>query len=190
MTEREARLTLVIGKNGTGKSTVCLKLIQAINQAGGRALVVTPDEIEWNGIDWVHDRLTHHIASYKGNRKMLPYKNKNADFLNDINKYFRSGIVIFDDSRASGINQYSNDDIRRLCIRRRQKEMDVVIVAHGFTEIPPLFYTYATHIILFKTTDNIKRRKDVLKDYDKMVLLQEEVNQHPDPHHSIIYKYN
>ncbi len=55
--------------------------------------------------------------------------------------------------------------------------MDVIAVGHGFTEVPPKMFTFATHFALFKTKDNIARRKNVLGDFEEMAEAQRRINQ-------------
>ena len=64
----------------------------------------------------------------------------------------------------------------RLRIKRRQGEVDVYAVGHGFTDIPPVFFTFATDLFLFRTTDNIVRRKNVLKEYERTLEAQKRIN--------------
>ena len=63
-----------------------------------------------------------------------------------------------------------------ILIRRRQKMIDICYVGHGFTQIPPAFFTFSTHFALFKTIDNIDRRRDCIQNFDEMKAAQERVN--------------
>ena len=69
--------------------------------------------------------------------------------------------------------------------------LDIAIAAHGFTEVVPFFlYTFSTHIILFRTLDNIKRVSYVLKNFVTMKKLQEFINKkaEAEPHFYKIIK--
>jgi len=98
--------------------------------------------------------------------------------------------MVFDDCRAY-LKAATTDAIHQLLVRRRQRMVDVIAVGHGFTEVPPVFFTFATDIILFRTADNIIRRKDCLKDFDIMVAAQRRVNQkaQSDPHYFEVIKF-
>ena len=91
-------------------------------------------------------------------------------------EYFKKGITVFDDCR-SYLEATTDLRIRQLLIRRRQREVDIFVVGHGFNEVPPVFFTFATSIILFRTTDNIARRKNCLKDYEAVLNAQAAVNE-------------
>ena len=90
-------------------------------------------------------------------------------------EYFRRGILVFDDCRAY-LHAATDDRVRQLIIRRRQRMVDVLAVGHGFNEVPPVFFTFASEIILFRTTDNVARRRDCLRDYPLMAAAQARVN--------------
>ncbi len=172
MNERTTQLIIVLGYNGTGKTTLVKKMIAGSLKNGRRVLVVTPDDIEFSTIPPVHQRLTHHIKTYTGARRMV-YEDRET--LKAIINHFDDGLLIFDDCRAY-FTAALDKELHMLLIRRRQKMLDIVAVGHGFTEVPPKFYTFASKIILFRTNDNIQRRKDVLKDFDKMEYYQQKIN--------------
>ena len=178
--ERSTQMIIVLGYNGTGKTTFVKKMIVSMLKNGRRVLVVTPDDIEFSTIPMVHQRLTHHLKTYTGARRMI-YEDKGT--LEAIIKYFDNGLLIFDDCRAY-FTAALDKELHQLLIRRRQKMLDIVAVGHGFTEVPPKFFTFASKIVLFRTNDNIARRKDVLKDFDKMAYMQRKINQaaEKDPH--------
>ena len=56
--------------------------------------------------------------------------------------------------------------VQWLQIRRRQAGIDLFSVFHGLTQVPPVYFTFATNLILFYTKDNIKRRGDYVDDSD------------------------
>jgi hypothetical protein len=168
--ERPAKMTIILGTNGTGKTTLLENILQ---NSGQKSLVITPDDIEWQGYDLVElDKPDDFV--YSGIRRHIFSPAKNVGTLDKI-EYFKKGILVFDDCRAY-LHAATDERIRQLIIRRRQRMVDVFAVGHGFTEVPPVFFTFSTDIILFRTTDNIARRKDCLKDFDKMAEAQARVN--------------
>jgi hypothetical protein len=135
-----------------------------------KALVVTPDPIEWRDVselelasadDFVFRGVAKHIFSPSCTLSML--------------QYYRRGCLMFDDCR-SYLKSSTADEIHSLIVRRRQRMVDVFAVGHGFNEIPPVFFTFASDIILFRTVDNISRRKDCLKDFELIRQTVERVN--------------
>ncbi len=88
-------------------------------------------------------------------------------------------VLVFDDFKALFIRKQSElNALRSLIIRRRQRKLDIFIVAHGFTEVVPSYLlTFADKFILFRTLDNPYRVKDRFQNYDLIEQAQKRVNQ-------------
>jgi len=184
--ERTAKMVIILGANGTGKTTLLREIVTQSNQ---KTLIVTPDDAEW--LDCQEVELTKPSDFvYTGLRRHIFNPDKDNGTLKKL-EFFKKGIIIFDDCR-SYINASTDIHIRQLLIRRRQREVDVFAVGHGFNEVPPVFFTFATSIILFRTTDNIVRRKNCLKDYEAVLQKQTEVNKEAekDPHYFQIINFS
>lgn len=171
---RTPKQILVMGTNGTGKTTFVKKLvINELKKKDSHVLVVVPDDMEWNSLEYVHSKFPHRIETYVGARKIIYF----AGLLPIIRDCFRNGLIIFDDCRAYWNKQNAVEgDLHSLLIRRRQQMIDICAVGHGFTEIPPKMYTFATHFALFKTIDNIERRKNVIQNFDELKAAQLRIN--------------
>jgi len=162
-------MTVLLGTNGTGKTTAVKNIAKA---SGQRVLVITPDDREWteypltelrsgHSEDFQFASIRRHIWNDKHTLKML--------------QYFQNGLIIFDDCRAY-LRASTADEIRQLLIRRRQRNVHIMVSGHGFTEVPPVFFTFATDFILFFTRDNIKRREAYIRNFEAVQNKQEEVN--------------
>lgn len=178
--ERRTNLILIMGYNGSGKSTLVQKFIDEELKKKSRALIVTPDDCEF-----LQYELKQKIDT-KANIQRHIFCSSTFEQL----KNFRNGLIVFDDCR-SYLKAQTDEDIHNLLIRRRQYMIDIIVVGHGFTEIPPKFFTFASHIILFNTVDNVAARKQVLKDYEEIKQLQAKVNEKAktNPHYFKIKKY-
>lgn len=178
MTGRQAKLMIILGYNGTGKTTLLKKIIQNEINKGGRALIITPDDIEFNEYKTLH-LLNAHTLDFTGGRRIIFQESYTLQNIH----HFTKGLLVFDDCRAY-LKSTTDEAIHNLLIRRRQRQIDIVAVGHGFTEVPPKFFTFASEIILFETKDNIYSRKTVIKDFEKMQKSQEAVNKLADknPH--------
>jgi hypothetical protein len=176
MNEREAKLTVVLGATGTGKTTVLQEIIKAVPT---KTLVCTPSDAEWT--QYPDAELSKPADfDFSGVRRFIfPPLLSTKEFTEVIKRLncFTNGVLIFDDCRMYfQANEVTNSNLRLFLGRKRQKMTDIFAVGHGFTEVPPMFFTFATDMILFRTTDDISRRKNCLKDYEKMCELQREVN--------------
>jgi ABC-type Mn2+/Zn2+ transport system ATPase subunit len=181
METRQPKQIIVLDTNGTGKTTLVKRLVaNELQKKNSHVLVVVPDDMEWNTLPYVHPKFTHRIANYVGARKII-YE---PGLLDNIRENFRDGLVVFDDCRAY-FDSSLDRDLHSLLIRRRQQMIDIIAVGHGFTEVPPKMFTFATHFALFKTIDNIQRRKNVLSDFEGMKEAQSRINKtaQTKPHH-------
>jgi ABC-type sugar transport system ATPase subunit len=184
-TERTAKMVVILGANGTGKTTI---LKNILNQSHDKSLVIAPDVIGWEGYPEVDlDRADDFLGA--GIRTHIFDDRKKGGTLDKI-EYFKKGNLVFDDCRAYFTDK-TDSRIHKLIIRRRQRMVDIFAVGHGFNEVPPKFFTFATEIILFRTTDNIARRKNCLKDFNVMVKAQERVNRmaKKNPHYFEVVKF-
>jgi Cdc6-like AAA superfamily ATPase len=172
---RTPKLIIVLGTNGTGKTTFVKKLlINELKKKDSHVLVTVPDDMEWGSLPYVHPKFPHRIENYVGARKVIYFDG----LIDVVRERFRNGMVIFDDCRAYWNKQNAVEgDLHSLLIRRRQQMIDICAVGHGFTEVPPKFFTFATHYALFKTIDNIVRRKNVINNFEVMKEAQERINQ-------------
>jgi len=183
--ERATKLTIILGYNGTGKTTIAKKIVANELKKGRRALIVTPDDIEWPTIEFVHDRFPHRIKTYVGARKIIYFDG----LLPIISENLTNSLLIFDDCRAY-LTAQTDMDLHKTLIRRRQRMIDIIAVGHGFTEVPPKLFTFASEIILFRTIDSIERRKPYLRNFEEMKIAQQRVNAQADknPHYFEVIK--
>jgi len=190
MTEetRTPKQIIVLGTNGTGKTTFVKKLvISELKKKNSHILIVVPDDMEWNTIEFVHPKFPERIERYVGVRKIVYFKG----LLSIINERFNNGLLVFDDCRKY-FKAALDEELQGLMIRRRQKMIDIITVGHGFTQVPPAMFTFSTHYVLFRTKDNIRRRKDVIGEEDFEALEEAKIrinnNAIKEPHYFEIIK--
>ena len=150
--------SILVGINGTGKTTFIQNILLKTVKATNRALIVTPDPAEWKNVPEVAGT---EITRFTGIRKIIYHTGCMAE----IQQYYSNGMLIFDDCRVY-IHSQSDDFMQWLQIRRRQVGVDLFCNFHGLTQVPPVFFTFATNIILFYTKDNIKRRAEYVDEQD------------------------
>ncbi len=167
MSERQAQSDIFVGINGTGKTTLLRNVLSKVQEIGERILIVTPDPVEWREVPPIHHRLTHHIATYTGIRRIVYF----PGCMELIQKHFRNGSLVFDDARVY-IHAQSTDFMTWIQIRRRQSGIDLFSVFHGLTQVPPVYFTFSSNLFLFYTKDNIKRRNEYI-DEDDFLNIQE-----------------
>ena len=172
---RRAKLTILLGFNGTGKTTMLRRIVTASAQ---RTLIVTPDDVEWTDLP-INELQSRDDYAFQGIQRHI----WNPDNTLDRISKFKKGILVFDDCR-SYFQDHTAPRVRDLLIRRRQREVDVFACGHGFTQVPPVFFTFASDYILFRTVDNIDRRRDCITNFEFLKQSQAFVNHKAktDPH--------
>lgn len=156
-------LTIILGTNGTGKSTFIKKLISKLDEQGERTLIITPDENEFTSLkEWKLEDPKE--FDFKGVRKHI-FTDKKV-FENIGNNYRRGALVLDDCKVYMPTNLESLPVFRDLLIRRRQKEVDVFVIAHSFNQIPPVLFSFVNKFVLFKTSGPSQDRKKHIDNYD------------------------
>tara|TARA_R100000664_G_scaffold32108_1_gene46528 strand:+ start:1670 stop:2221 length:552 start_codon:yes stop_codon:yes gene_type:complete len=176
---RQSLFFIIVGTNGTGKTTLLNKLI---NEKGGKSLVIDPDGMEWQHIEEIPPEKAG--ENFSGQAKILAPTSEDLEHLLE----FQNGSLVLDDCRFY-LKSRMEESIRRILIRRRHNSVDVFAVAHGLTEVPASFYTFATHLICFKTNDSLKRLYNSTdkEKINKLRVAIDEINQHPDHHHYKVF---
>lgn len=169
---RSTKRIIVLGYTGTGKTTFVQELInQEIKKPFHRVIIITPDDSEWLQYEYA-DLINPSEFNFSGVRRHIFNEEYSMKMITD---YAYDALIIFDDCRFY-FTANIEKELHGFLIRSRQHMVDIVAVGHGFTEVPPKFFTFASHIVLFHTKDNINKRKDVIKDFLRMVRAQERVN--------------
>lgn len=183
---RECIKMVMVGKPGTGKTTQIRKLVRRALENKRRVLIVTPHENEWNDIPTVHPSYPRRMATYVGARRLVC---RELEQFREACTLFRHGLLVADDCRAY-IPDAPDPTVRTMLLSCRQDDRDLIAVGHGFTTVPPLFFTYATHFAVFATTDAVARRKNCVINFQALEDTVSWVNRQAltDPHYFTIIK--
>lgn len=85
-------------------------------------------------------------------------------------------MLMFDDA-AFYLADSRAEHFRKILMKNRQTNNDVVWICHGLSEIPPSFWTFFSVLILFKTTDSFERKKHAYPGFEAMAKRVELVNE-------------
>jgi len=169
---RTPKQIIVLGTNRTGKTTFVKQLVVSeLKKKDSHILIVVPDDMEWNTVEFVHPKFPERIERYVGARKIIYFEG----LLDIIRERFRNGLLVFDDCRVYFKAAIQNTKLQDILIRRGQQMIDIIAVGHGFTQVPPAMFTFATHYVIFRTKDNIGSRKGTIS-ADDYVELSEAVS--------------
>lgn len=170
---RQVLFFIIVGTNGTGKTTLTKQLINT-----RKTLVVDPDGLEWSQLPTIEiDEITR-LRPNKHARIIAPEYKEIVELVN-----YRNGNLVLDDCRYY-VKSRIEEGVRQLLVRRRQKDVDIFAVAHSLNEVPPTFWTFATHLVLFKIKDNPQRLKQNIPKYKELTEKHiPEINSHQDHHY-------
>ena len=165
--KRKTELTLIVGVNGTGKTTFIANKVLSIGKKG---LVVTPDGAEWRQLPLIDKE---HLRTFQGAARIIY---EGPETLEAIKNNYSGGALILDDAMAY-LNEQTPATLQYIYIRRRQFGIDAYIVAHGLRQIPPKCFTFASYLILFNTVENFTTRKKELHPdlYNRIILAQDRI---------------
>ena len=159
-------VTGILGRRGSGKTFLIQKIIAAyrdkhpmkkiliVEKFGSQDYmelpIITPDHIKrWSGAgtyrvcgrpDPIHHAISNHL--------------------------YNACIIIEDATRF--ISKNLTEDVRDFIIDSKQKNLDIVMVFHGFSSVPPEILKYIDILTIFKC-DHPKCRKPILSEYDRIL---------------------
>ena len=181
MNKRPAEFFLVIGAPNTGKTTWLLKILLALAR-GQRVLVVDPDgnEPTWWKFKSINIRDKRAMKNWTKGVRVIQLAEQDTDGYDTFDvlynkKVFTNGVLVLDDCNTY-VQANPNKHLMNLLRRKRQYSIDIFAAAHGFTEIPPKFYSFATKYTLFKTEEDPQRAKRNIDQFDRFVGLRNRVN--------------
>ena len=180
--DKDSVFAILIGTNGTGKSTVLRQIMEKSRVNGNRVLVIPSNlsEPSFKDIPQIHVK---DLNTFSGAKKIMCYNT--AEFAY-IAKRLRNCTLISDDFRNYIEQSQMHPDVRRLFVDRRHNNIDIYMAAHGPAQIPPAFYDWLDFIFLFRTVGNFKRAQDKLLSFDVLLEKQKQINhiaQTSNPYH-------
>lgn len=175
-TNIQTRMTIVVGTNGTGKTTVTEGIMKRLKVP--RKLIVTRQLDEW---DYPQNELSKPADfRFRGMNKHIP-----VDISQTLERlhYLRNCALLFDDARKY-LTAKTDDELNALYISRRQYAMHIFFVGHSFDQIPLQAYSFATDFILFKTTKPIDNgRLSQLNEPEKFIEAKQRIDRAAQTNH-------
>lgn len=178
---RDAQITIIIGRNGTGKSTFSEKIIKAVYK---KALVITYNGAPkiWRGYPEIDVTDKKAMSQWKsGIRQVIAARyeesrNKNTVF-EHIYKNYGNGGVIFDDCRGYIGSNVDNDRwFRQLILDFRHLMLDPYFIVHTPSDVPPRVWGF-TSTVFVGATDSLASKRQISTDsLERIIAAQKKVN--------------
>ena len=176
---RICHVDIIVGINGTGKTTWCLKMFRLLARIRPVYIVHLGTEQAFNvfpkvsildrkqvsriknGIYQIsaHDHIkdvaeTTDVVGWDKDKQKEVVKRRDVFYF--IFKNLHNAFVVFDDVRNL-IGDNMTKSVEDLLINRRQKMLDLFFIFHGLNLIPPRLFDYYTLLIVFNTMGKIDR---------------------------------
>ncbi|MDL5044630.1 hypothetical protein QQ054_01025 [Oscillatoria amoena NRMC-F 0135] len=182
MTKRINHIGLIVGKRGTGKTTFGKEKIVAASKMP-KVLVV--DTIN-HGMYANWPVITIDKLKYwkKGNYRLIITGDETEAALTEINTYCNNCLIIFEDA-VKYLNPNLQPAVVSLFVDSKQKNIDVFLMYHEYTFVPPKVYRYTDSITVFKTKSSPFRRKNEINMYDEVQSVWDRVKAHPSPYYCL-----
>ncbi|MEO0627710.1 MAG: ATP-binding protein [Bacteroidota bacterium] len=172
---RDAQVTVIMGRNGTGKSTFLHNILKKI---GGKTLVVTMAGLPkiWRQYE-VIDPTNPEAWEWKKGIKQLHAAYYEEETFKYIFKYFRGGAIVFDDCKDYIPERVSQIPwLKRLLINYRHKEVDLYFVAHSPSDVPKQVWQYSYDTFVGATSALFNKSQVPLGHADEIIKAQHAVN--------------
>lgn len=177
---KQVRRILIIGAQGTGKSTLGRMLAQEINLP---KLAVEPDPLGdgWGpyGYELINATDTSQLRA-PGNKRVV-FDSSDKKFLNRIFWNVLNQVIIFDDVLFLLTDSVKYAELSKVLGRARQYGNYVIFTIHGISSVPGPFWNYFTDIIMMKTYDEPGRSQYKIPEFARIEAATLAVNAHPDP---------
>lgn len=142
------KVTVIIGRRGSGKTYFTRKLMSA---SPLKKLVV--DTFAHPAYEDLPGITPEHVGRWRsGNYRM--YGSNFAEMFAALGNV-RNSLVILEDA-TKYIPANVPDNIKNFLVDSKQKNVDVIIIYHGFGMVPPDIFRLADVLVLFKTNETIK----------------------------------
>ena len=172
---RDAQVTIVMGRNGTGKSYMTEKIVKAMRR---RVLVVTLNGAPkiWRPYK-VIDPADKKAWNYKTGIRQVWYMQHDMDTMKHIYRNFNNGILVFDDCRGY-LSSNTDHDIylKRLLIDFRHKMLDLFFVCHAPTDVPSRLWAFYSTAFIGATDALFPKSRIATDSVAQIIAAQKSVN--------------
>lgn len=175
MSHRDATVSIIMGRNGTGKSYLTHQIVKKI---GGKILVVTNNGLPkiWRKYPLIDPAKADDWKWKKGIKQIFAAQYEEKTF-NYILKHFRSGIIVFDDCKDYIPERVSQiPALKKLLINFRHKEVDLFFIAHSPLDVPKQVWQYSYDVFVGATAAMFNASQVKLGHADEIIDAQRKVN--------------
>jgi hypothetical protein len=185
MKQRENKVTIIIGRRGSGKTTFIQKAMKA---AGLKILIVdTHDHPAYSEYQIIQPE---QINYWIKNTKRIIVKHSNfSQVVAPVFDVLKNTTVVFEDA-TKYIRKNLPATLTDFVLDTKQKNVDIFFLYHSFSVVPPDLYKFTDYITVFKTNENIDTSKSKIAAYDIIEAAHKKVMSDKNEYANITVKIN
>lgn len=167
--KRKQISTLFSGAKGCGKTTLLMKFVKNYINYGNVCFVYNgagEEKIEMFPTEKIENFLTTDKKIFKLNYHSGINFFGRLDLATRSKGISKKTLIIFDDGMC--FIKLKDFDFENILRSQRQRNLDLIFVTHGISEIPAQFWGFFNSMVLFRTTDNIQRSRNKIPNFDDM----------------------
>ena len=162
-----ARFNIICGTNGTGKSTMVDKILQATHFKNALVYI---ESIDLNGNPF-KGLPTIPLTQYRGGKVTIDADEIPFDrFITAVTNKYRNGILVIDEAGMYQLFEAGQpiEPLKKLLKQRRKYNVEIYLLYHGVSEIPVRLFKWVNNLILFHQTDEFKHKAAVIPRIDEL----------------------
>ena len=172
---RDAQVTIVMGRNGTGKSYLTEKVVKAMKR---KVVVVTLNGAPaiWRQYP-VIDPADKDAWKWKKGIRQVWYMQHEKDTFKHIYRNFNNGILVLDDCRGYLKSNVDADPyLKRFLIDFRHKMLDLFFVCHAPTDVPARLWAFYSTAFIGATDALFPKSRIATDSAHEIIKAQQAVN--------------
>lgn len=174
--DRLNKIILVVGRRGSGKTTFAKKLASSQNK---KILVVDtfdhPSYVDYK-------LLTTDKLAYWQKGAYRVFDKDPLTMLLTINTVVRNAFLILEDA-AKYLSGNTPKEIKNILIDSRNRNLDIILMFHNLSDIPPYIAKMCNDIVLFRTNDNMDKTQAKFFNFHELQKLHTEIKANKSPHY-------
>jgi hypothetical protein len=157
MQPRDRFFILGVGFPGFGKSSKAADWVRGSQD--DNALIYLEEE-DMDSDAWTEFPEVDFYRYRGGKRKVNGSKVEYREFLQQVHKYFRNGVLVIDEGPLHEENKLS-PEMLKIVSQRRKLGIDIIILYHGLSGLPVGQFRYVNAIFLCHSTDAFQSKTNV-----------------------------
>ncbi len=178
---RQNKVTAILGRRGTGKTTYMRELMQALLIGQNKKILIldTLDHPSYKDVPIIDTALLKRWQS----PAMYRMFDKDTDkLLQNVECYFNNGLLVLEDA-SKYLRRTLSNEVRMFIFDSKQKNVDIIFLFHGFMAMPKELFSIVDNLVIFKTDDPKNRKGDIMN-YQEVKEVYDRVMAHESPYYN------